>query len=119
MYYKIIITVLTTVLVSSCTGKKSQQLNKTVSVEETTSFLAKAAEGDLFLLVGTYTSEEGSKGIYVYRFNSLSGKSDSVSMVELTNPSYLTLSPDEKFVYAVGKTRRSAFYALSFNKKHR
>jgi 6-phosphogluconolactonase (cycloisomerase 2 family) len=120
MYYKIIITVLTTVLVSSCTGKKSQQLNKTVSVEETTSFLAKAAEGDLFLLVGTYTSEEGSKGIYVYRFNSLSGKSDSVSMVELTNPSYLTLSPDEKFVYAVGENEKesSAVYALSFNKKH-
>ena len=41
-------------------------------------------------------------------------------MVELTNPSYLTLSPDEKFVYAVGENEKesSAVYALSFNKKH-
>lgn len=73
----------------------------------------------LYVLVGTYTSPEGSKGIYVYRFDGETGKTDSVSMVEVGSPSYLALSTDEKFVYSVtenGKDDSNA-NAFSFDKK--
>ena len=75
-------------------------------------------EGDLFMLVGTYTSDKGGKGIYVYRFNADSGKADSVSMVVTDNPSYLTISPNGKFVYAVEENgeKHSAAHAFSFDK---
>jgi 6-phosphogluconolactonase len=53
-----------------------------------------------YLLIGTYTSGK-SEGIYVYTFNSSNGKADSVSKIHSLNPSYLAVSPDEKFVYAV------------------
>lgn len=53
-----------------------------------------------YLLVGTYTDGK-SEGIYVYNFNSSTGDFDSVSMIKTSNPSFLAVSPDEKFVYAV------------------
>ncbi|MEO5995642.1 MAG: lactonase family protein [Chitinophagaceae bacterium] len=57
-----------------------------------------------YLFVGTYTNS-GSKGIYVYRFNSATGKSEAVSSTEdVVNPSYLAISADKKFLYAVNET---------------
>ncbi|RYY58892.1 MAG: lactonase family protein [Chitinophagaceae bacterium] len=72
-----------------------------------------------YLLTGTYTGGK-SKGIYVYSFDSNTGKADSVSMVEASNPSFLAISPDQKYVFAVhengkdGKGGRVSSY--SFNK---
>ncbi|HXL01349.1 MAG TPA: lactonase family protein, partial [Dysgonamonadaceae bacterium] len=59
------------------------------------------------------------KGIYVYRFNTETGESEEVSVTEVANPSYLTLSPNEKFVYSVGENDEGdgAAYAFSFDKK--
>ncbi|MEO8255565.1 MAG: lactonase family protein, partial [Flavobacterium sp.] len=54
------------------------------------------------LIVGTYTNTCESKGIYVYEFNTkkaqirLKKRSDSI-----VNPSYVTLSKNNKFMYAV------------------
>ena len=58
------------------------------------------AENELTMLVGTYTSGS-SKGIYTFRFNEESGVATPLSEIEVSNPSYLTLSPDNRFVYAV------------------
>ncbi len=79
---------------------------------------AHAPTEDMFLLVGTYTSEEGSKGIYLYKLNTGTGKADSLNMAEVENPSYLTLSPDERFVYAVSENGEgnSMANAFSFDK---
>ncbi|MFZ6038159.1 MAG: lactonase family protein [Bacteroidota bacterium] len=102
-------------LFASCSNKdKTQKTSAEGSVAEK----IVAGESDLFMLVGTYTSDKGSKGIYVYRFNTDSGKADSVSMVETENPSYLTISPDSKFVYAVEENgeKHSAAHAFSFDK---
>ncbi len=109
---------LTSALLLSCTGNHARDAHKAGSAPEAASFV-KGEAGDLFLLVGTYTSEKGSKGIYLYRFNALTGRSDSVSMTEVVNPSYLTLSPDEKYVYAVGENDEgnSAAHAFSFDKQ--
>lgn len=110
---------LVTALLLSCTGNGSRNERET-GTDPAEAPVVKGEEGDLFLLVGTYTSREGSRGIYVYRFNSVTGKSDSVSMVEVANPSYLTLSPDEKFVYAVSENDEagSSAHAFSFDKQH-
>lgn len=63
-----------------------------------------AQKNILNLIVGTYTNSCQSKGIYVYEFNTkkaqirLKKRSDS-----LVNPSYLALSKDNKFLYAVNE----------------
>ena len=75
---------------------------------------------ELFLLIGTYTSGT-SKGIYVYRFNTETGDASYVNEIDgLSNPSYLNLSKDEKFVYSVGENEDEGgvAYALSFDKKN-
>ncbi len=57
------------------------------------------------LLVGTYTSRNGSKGIYVYRFDMETGKGTYLSEIDdVDNPSYLVVSADSKFVYAANET---------------
>ncbi|KYQ89054.1 hypothetical protein DLAC_10280 [Tieghemostelium lacteum] len=58
----------------------------------------------MYMLVGTYTNGSSSKGIYVYKIDIESGESKYISMTEIENPSYLTYSLDEKFVYAVTET---------------
>ena len=65
-------------------------------------FVSCAQKNENYLLIGTYTSGK-SEGVYVYRFNSETGDFDSVSMIKTSNPSYLAVSPDEKFVYAVNE----------------
>jgi 6-phosphogluconolactonase len=73
-----------------------------------------------YLLVGTYTSG-ASKGIYVYRFSTASGDFDSVSMIKTNNPSFLAISPDQKFVYAVHEIAQGGnggeIAAFSFSKQ--
>lgn len=73
-----------------------------------------------YLLVGTYTSGK-AKGIYVYRFNSATGDFDSVSMIKTNNPSFLDISPGQKFVYAVHEIAQGGnggeIAAFSFNRQ--
>jgi 6-phosphogluconolactonase len=58
-----------------------------------------------FVYVGTYT-EDGSesKGIYAYRFDSASGRLTPIGLAaETTNPSFLAVHPNQRFVYAVNE----------------
>ena len=56
------------------------------------------------LLVGTYTNK-GSKGIYVFKFDTATGKATELSHTDSAiNPSFLTISKDKQFVYAVNET---------------
>jgi len=56
------------------------------------------------LLIGTYTTGS-SKGIYVYRFYTETGKLAYLNEVDdVKNPSYLCVSANNKFVYAVNET---------------
>lgn len=75
-------------------------------------------KNQMYMIVGTYTAGE-SKGIYVYKLDTVTGTSTYVSEINVDNPSYLTLDPTEKYVYAVtedeGET--SAANAFSFDKK--
>ena len=57
-----------------------------------------------YLLVGTYTSSGKSEGIYVYRFNPNKTETTLMSVAKgVQNPSYLAISKDQKFVYAVNE----------------
>src|SRR5438270_6074866 len=66
---------------------------------------AAAADGKYLFYVGTYTQEGSkSKGIYAYRFDAATGQSTSLGLVaETTNPSFLALHPNGRFLYAVNE----------------
>ncbi|MEO6542136.1 MAG: beta-propeller fold lactonase family protein, partial [Ferruginibacter sp.] len=74
-----------------------------------------------YLVTGTYTSGS-SEGIYVHRFNSSDGSATAVSHVKTSNPSFVAVSPDEKFLYAVQENaanngKGGEIAAFSFNKQ--
>jgi 6-phosphogluconolactonase len=67
------------------------------------------------LLIGAYTRPNGSKGIYVYRFDTETGKVTYLSELDnVSNPSYLAVSNDNKFVYAVNEESRGTGFVSSF-----
>ncbi|MEO9005090.1 MAG: lactonase family protein [Ginsengibacter sp.] len=74
-----------------------------------------------YLIIGTY-SNTGSKGIYVYSFNAKSGKVKWVSNTDSsTNPSFVIISHNQKYLYAVNETHGSdpgRVSAYSFDKKN-
>lgn len=62
------------------------------------------AQNKFNLLVGTYTNTCQSNGIYVYEFNSDSGDFKLKNSSEnVLSPSYVSVSADNKFVYAVNE----------------
>lgn len=63
---------------------------------------AQPADGVYDLIVGTYTGGK-SEGIYVYRFDTRTGDATPVSVAKTVNPSYLAVSRDRRFVYAVNE----------------
>ncbi len=62
-----------------------------------------AGSGAFDLLIGTYTAPGKSEGIYVYRFDTRSGSASPISVLKTVNPSYLVLSRDNRYVYAVNE----------------
>ena len=77
-----------------------------------------------YLFVGSYTGGKPDTGIYVYELNTRSGKLKKISTVDnITNPSFLTISPNGNFLYACTDTKMtnagsvSAFKIDSINGK--
>ena len=83
-----------------------------------------ASAQQYYMLVGTYTTNSDSKGIYVYNFDGKSGASTLVSTKESINPSYLASAKNGKFIYAVNENITDAdkgkgmISAFSFHKKN-
>jgi 6-phosphogluconolactonase len=73
------------------------------------------AQNEHYLLAGTYNSAK-SEGIYVYKFNSQTGEAKKVSEIKSSNPSFLTVSPNQNYVYAVNEDKPGNITAYSFNK---
>ena len=68
---------------------------------------AAPAAGKYLFYVGTYT-EQGSKskGIYAFRFDPATGQSTPLGLAaETTNPSFVALSPNGRFLYAVNEVQ--------------
>ncbi len=82
------------ILLTSCAQNKPMIKN---SANESTVF------------VGTYTKNMGwvngkAKGIYTCRMNNMTGELTVVdSTTDIQNPSFLTISPDKKYLYAVAE----------------
>src|SRR4026208_931846 len=67
-----------------------------------------APEGDL-LYVGTYTDDGKSGGIYLVSMDRRSGKLRIVGSVNAgANPSFLTIHPDGRVLYAVSEVEKCA-----------
>ncbi|MFT5886674.1 MAG: 6-phosphogluconolactonase [Arcticibacterium sp.] len=96
---KSILVACVTGLMFSC--EPAEQKEEIVEVEELT------------LLVGTYTGRD-SEGVYMYKFNPETAEVRLVDVAEgLINPSFLALSPDNMYVYAVGEMEGGSVKALS------
>ncbi|WP_168793078.1 lactonase family protein [Paraburkholderia aromaticivorans] len=80
------------------------------------------ADGVYDMLVGTYTGPK-SEGLYVYRFDTKTGEATRVSVAQTVNPSYLVVSRDRRFLYAVNEmpgdngpaTQRGGISAFRFD----
>jgi 6-phosphogluconolactonase len=61
--------------------------------------------GSQYLMyVGTYTTKQESKGIYVYRFDAATGKLTSIGLAaESQDPSFVSVHPNGKYLYAVNE----------------
>lgn len=76
--------------------------------EETTDKIETSME-EQFVFVGTYTRKEGhvdgkAKGIYVLKFEESTGSLSLLDTVEsLPNPSYVTIHPNGKYLYAANE----------------
>jgi 6-phosphogluconolactonase len=74
-----------------------------------------AAAQDVQLFVGTYTGT-GSKGIYTYTFNTVTGATKLISHTDsasIENPSFLAVAPSKKYLYAVSETGGKAGGSLN------
>jgi 6-phosphogluconolactonase len=70
--------------------------------------------------IGTYTPKggEGSKGIYRVMFDTQTGKLGKPELVaETNNPSWLTLHPNKKYLYAVNETSEGHISAFRIDAK--
>lgn len=60
---------------------------------------------DSLLYVGTYTNNNRSEGIYLYRINLASGKLEKLSSTPgISNPAFLAIDPAKRFLYAVNES---------------
>lgn len=70
------------------------------------SWISAQPSSKILLFVGSYTEGIPNPGIYVYEFNDTTGKLDQTCIIEgITNPSFLSISPDGKYLYACTDTK--------------
>lgn len=77
-----------------------------------------AQSNSLNLLIGTYTKNCDSKGIYVYEFDTVTGNFvfKNATKIKTDNPSYITISGDNKFVYSANENGLESYVStFSFN----
>src|SRR5260221_4803417 len=89
------------------------------------SYFFTARAQSYYLLVGTYTNmgsntsnppkdSTGSKGIYVYRWDAVTGHASFLSHTTgVVNPSFLDIAPDKQHVYACTETRTTGAGSIS------
>ncbi len=69
--------------------------------------LSSMSAEEFHVYFGTYTGAK-SRGIFVARFNSATGKLSAPELAaEMTNPSFLAVSPDKRHLYAVSEVDRA------------
>jgi 6-phosphogluconolactonase len=75
--------------------------------------LLRAAETESIVYIGTYTRQD-SKGIYAFRFDASPGKLNPLGLAaETSNPSFLAVAPNQRFVYAVNENSPGSLSAFA------
>lgn len=78
--------------------------------------LSPAFAADWTVYIGTYTRQD-SKGIYAYKFESTTGKLTALGLAaETSNPSFLAVAPNQRFVYAANENSPGTISAFSIDK---
>lgn len=69
------------------------------------------------LLIGSYTNTGKSEGIYVYDFDTKTASTQLKTITKnIVNPNYLSLSPDQKYVYVANEIEKTgSVSAFGFN----
>jgi 6-phosphogluconolactonase len=76
-----------------------------------------AAPNEWIAYIGTYTRNK-SKGIYAYRFDPKTGNVTDIGLVaETSNPSFLAVHPNQKFLYAVNENRDGKVNSFAIDAK--
>lgn len=77
---------------------------------------AQSAPPELLTFIGTYTRGE-SNGIYTMRFDTSKGTLTAPELaVETQNPSFLTLHPNGRFLYACGEGSEGMIHAFAIDR---
>lgn len=59
-----------------------------------------------YVFFGSYNWDKNAEGIYVYELNNKTGKLTKITSVkDIVNPSYITISPDGKYIYASSESK--------------
>ncbi|MFV8328390.1 lactonase family protein [Flavobacterium sp. ZS1P14] len=59
-----------------------------------------------YVFVGSYNSDKNKEGIYVFQLNTVTGNLKKITTVKnILNPSYLTVAPNGKYIFACTETR--------------
>lgn len=69
---------------------------------------------DIKMLIGTYTENCSSKGIYLYSFNQNNAESKEISSIMSGNPSFLSLSENKENFYSVNEFHNGKQAVSSF-----
>jgi 6-phosphogluconolactonase len=79
--------------------------------------VAPLAFGANYLMyVGTYTGGGKSKGIYAFKFDTATGQSTPMGLAaEITNPSFVAIHQNRKYLYAVGEGQGGSVTAFSID----
>jgi 6-phosphogluconolactonase len=89
-------------------------MNSLLSLALLTLLTATVTAADLTFYLGTYTRGDKSKGIYVGKLNAETGKLGPIELAaEAANPSFVALSPNGKFLYAVAEAGGGGVSAFS------
>ena len=70
---------------------------------------------EIKMVIGTYTEQSSSKGIYLYSFNQNNADSKELSTIMSGNPSFLALSDDKQFLYSVNEYNNGKQAVASFS----
>jgi 6-phosphogluconolactonase len=59
-----------------------------------------------YVFVGSYNSDKNKEGIYVFQLDTVTGNLKKITTVKnILNPSYLTVSPNGKYIFACTETK--------------
>ena len=97
---------------------KTTSIILTLAIMSTLTTISADGAEKLRFFVGTYTTKDGSKGIYTSQLDvETGGLEEPVLAAECQNPAFLAIHPTKPYLYAVGEAQQGMLRAFLCNKK--